>query len=153
MSELHRIRLAATQPSPQVLHRRAMWAQALRSNNYLRGLRKLRSPLNEFCPLGVAGDVFARELHREGLWTKDTTGEWRFQKSRFFISDEVANWYGINRFGAFFVPNDDNVHTIPEMNDERGWTFEDTAALVEDPRIVWAPGPLVDATLVPLAVG
>lgn len=134
-NELHRLRLEATKPDETILNRRVLLSRAFRSNNYLQGRRVLRNQENCFCPLGVMADVFNHET-KQGEWTRDEKG-WRFDRSRFYPSPAAATYFGMSRHGAFYVPNDNNVHTFPEMNDERGWAFGDFATLLEDPRILW----------------
>jgi hypothetical protein len=135
---LHKIRLESTKPSEMHLNRRRKWANALRSNDYIRGQNQLRDANNCYCPLGVGNDVFYNELKPQLGWQKNN-GVWEFGGSRYFLSDAAVVFYGINRWGAFYIPVDDNVHTIPEMNDTRNWQFEQIAQLLDDPRVVWIP--------------
>lgn len=135
---LHKIRLESTRPNIIVTNRRQKWARALRSHDYLRGQGRLCDVNNAFCPLGVALDVFEKEMKPAIGWQKYDKG-WDFNGSKFFLTDAAVEFYGMNRWGAFYIPNDNNVHTIPEMNDVRNWPFEQTADLLEDPRVVWIP--------------
>lgn len=136
-NELHRARLESTKPNEEILNRRLGLARVFRSGTYLKGTKILRNLANCFCPLGVLADVHHQETKR-GEWTRDDVS-WQFDKSRYFPSAEAAAYFGLNRYGTFYVPNDANMHTWPEMNDERGWEFTDFANLLEDPRIVWVP--------------
>lgn len=46
----------------EIKHRRAEWAAALTSGDYLQGRNALGRTTGEFCCLGVACEVFAKEL-------------------------------------------------------------------------------------------
>jgi hypothetical protein len=137
-STLHKTRLVSTRPTEEHVNRRMKWARALRSGDYIRGQNQLRDANNCFCPLGVANDVYLKELSPARGWLKNN-GVWEFGGTRYFLSDAAVAFYGMNRWGAFYIPSDENVHTIPEMNDTRNWPFEQVAQLLEDPRIVWMP--------------
>lgn len=107
-------------------------SNALRSGEYRQGMGMLRTKDNEFCCLGVACDLYAKE---NGLdWQEIADGSWKFNGYRNYLPSEVASWLGIDRWGDF------NQETALSSMNDAGATFEEIADIIDiidDPNIVW----------------
>ena len=112
------------------------WVAALRSGKYNQGRNELLAYQNYgvpmFCPLGVACDVYRIETG-DGIWQQfegwstrrtfvDNAGERRVG----FLPNSVTAWLGLdnNSGGNCFK-------SIPALNDQEGFSFEDIASFIE----------------------
>lgn len=105
-----------------------LWVHALRNNKYKQGTGFLRSSKNKFCCLGVACDLYEKDV-KKTLWDRGTDA-WTGKTSRnyFFgtssstanLPKQVARWLGIST----------SQETLITMNDG-GNSFETIAKHIE----------------------
>ena len=111
------------------------WIEALRSGKYGQTKGKLRNyEENEFCCLGVACDVFAKETG-QGYWSAGgvfhINGDY-YESNDNVLPKTVMEWLGLrNPSGTFneYTPRG-NKRNLAMMNDHGG-TFENIAKLLE----------------------
>lgn len=120
---------------------RKKWVDALRSGEYKQTTGQLRkTPLGaqepRFCCLGVACDLFVKEGLANSHWDDD---EFIWGSSGYDAHGEhaslpgvVRDWLGLNTtLGAYFDADDRHDRSLVRDNDDRGFTFEDIADIIE----------------------
>lgn len=71
-----------------------LWIKTLRSGEYQQGKQELRTPENEYCCLGVACDLYAKEFGKR--WGKNKKGERTFMGNNAWLPMPVAEWLGLD---------------------------------------------------------
>ena len=117
------------------------WVDALRSGKYVQGQYRLHPADDQFCCLGVACDLFAKENPTHGEWINGSFITLR-DDSRSTLAIEVADWLGMkrdprapnlqNRNGTYGMDGIGYVGTnLVEDNDTHNKTFAEIADIIE----------------------
>jgi hypothetical protein len=124
------------------------WVEALRSGNYVQGKHRLHQDIEgdqEFCCLGVLCDLAVQagvKVERSKGQDADEDDVYYYDNQMDLLPDSVMQWADMDTRGGDFVmedPDEEGPHGLPrylestlaEEND-RGRTFEDLAALIEE---------------------
>ena len=113
------------------------WLDALRSGKYKQGREALHED-NEFCCLGVACDLYAKEVG--GTWVKEpfdgSTGFY-FMVNGYSSQDNlpmpVVEWLGLNTNDGFLSPDSSPgvAQSLIELNDNFRFDFKKIADVIE----------------------
>ncbi len=112
---------------------KAKWVSALRSGEYKQGQFKLRDENDNFCCLGVLCDLHSKETRNQ--WVQSEAGNFRYiGGSSEYLPTAVAKWAGININPVLPVKigQGETVDYLMRINDVRGFTFTEIAALIEE---------------------
>jgi hypothetical protein len=112
-----------------------MWASALRSGDYKKGLEALHPKKNSFCALGVLCDLYMKDTGK-GAWILDEdTGAFAFKSGNKVDGmnppPAVLKWAGIKKIESAHLMYKDQPHSIVELNDETKMPFKKLADLIE----------------------
>jgi hypothetical protein len=99
------------------------WLEALRSNTYVQGKRRLKNVDNTFCCLGVLCDLYIKSKNFQ--WEKHDDSCFALHDARSILPREVMDWAGLDSNN----PTCD-YHTLSSYNDN-GKSFHEIAGLIE----------------------
>lgn len=101
------------------------WVEALRSGMYTQGKGQLREG-DAFCCLGVLCDIHSKETGTE--WSD--AGAYCYVG---LLSPEVQEWAGVTSNGGGYIRlNGIGGMSLPTLNDELNYSFEQIADLIEE---------------------
>ena len=112
------------------------WVDALRSGKYTQGRKALHED-NEFCCLGVACDLYSKEV--SGTWVKEPDGSTGFYfmvngySSQDNLPMPVGEWLGLNTNDGFLIPDSSPgvAQSLIELNDNFRFDFKKIADVIE----------------------
>ncbi|CAG0999216.1 hypothetical protein PLCT2_02963 [Planctomycetaceae bacterium] len=121
------------------------WLAALRSGEFLqcREVMRLVDEIGQerFCALGVLAELVRRERPDKLKWTRfgtDSAGNARFDlrpkgggQPRKVWWRAIERTLGVRLFGDIFIDYLGEAHTISELNDDFGFSFDQAADLIE----------------------
>ncbi|WP_420431474.1 hypothetical protein [Candidatus Poriferisocius sp.] len=106
------------------------WVEALRSGEYEQGQRKLRSHDDQYCPLGVLCDLVDPDGWNKGgeafVAHRDLT-----HSPGLRVQKELEAALGPKWTKDPFWDTDDWLTSLMDLNDAKGWTFEQIADALE----------------------
>jgi hypothetical protein len=121
------------------------WLEALKSGEYKKGVKALRTPTNEFCCLGVLCDLYQKETgkgawNERGGFTPDPEAVYGYAQWEYSVTpNEVREWAGLPTVNPN-VPNVDKIATgwssdasnlsLAEINDNTD-TFDSVIRSIE----------------------
>lgn len=146
------------------LERIKLWVEALESRAFLQTTNQLRSEKMSdgtfrYCCLGIATQVYAEACNVPNVWWKDHDPKEGDDFS--YLPVEVSQWFGFEEVdpSIAMAPVGDGsdgeapelrMHTASELNDDKGYTFAQIAALVRT-RFGLDPAPETDNDATPAA--
>lgn len=108
---------------------KTQWVAALRSGEYTKGVGYLNAN-DKFCCLGVLCDLAVEA----GVTTFTGGGGYGAEREAQTLPAEVQNWAELQTSGGrlpgYFTVN--HCHSLWELNDTTGYSFEDIAAVIEE---------------------
>lgn len=102
------------------------WVQALRSGEFQQAKGTLRDQDGRMCCLGVACEVYRREVG--GEWRDEQFGPPGESFQGGFLPLGVRDWLGL---ASHFALPKDRRRSLVRCNDSYGATFEEIADLIE----------------------
>ena len=125
---------------------KGLWCARLRSGEYKQGALVLRNKSDEYCCLGVLGDILAEETGYH--WEKLSAGNYSLvdneDESAFEtagLPERIRQLTGIEPLGSFVEGTTvedhadmkviDNHRTLSSMNDSGDYSFRDIADFIE----------------------
>jgi len=117
-----------TKMNPEVKQK---WIDALRSDKYEQGSRKLRS-VTGYCCLGVLCDLYSQEHNTQ--WEFRGNDEinlqhqdyWYFDEHSEFLPESVMNWADLK------TPNPNVRVDVEDNEDEDNWYYTDELSNIND---------------------
>ena len=108
---------------------KAQWIEALRSGEYKQTKGELRTP-NGYCCLGVLTDLYLKK-HNDEWEYNERCNQYLYLDCRFGLPEEVMVWADLYESDPY-VYTDDTDHTLAHYNDNKDYSFEQIADLIEE---------------------
>jgi len=113
------------------------WFEALRGGKYRQGRYRLRRG-NEYCCLGVACDLYAKDKGDKWVKVNLIKRTFRFLKETHVLPRKVKEWFGLNSTAGLFKNGLtlDGVYetTLINVNDTTECSFPQIADLIDNNR-------------------